>query len=167
MRSSLFTARLCSYVFNTWSPNLANAVIRNELPWSHIIHKNLWLSGGMYYSTLVVCHFLCLALYISWQQLQAVHRSMPFCMSVSSYLQSRSIYLTLWSCGLPVHCKPRGWLCIFHDIWIIAALEWFSVAIRYNHFHLLFFFHKIIMVTFIKIHWIDKHFWCVVFVSAC
>jgi len=43
---------------------------------------------------------------------------MSFCMSLSSYLQTRSRNPTLRSCGLRVHCKPRGWWCIFHYIWI-------------------------------------------------
>jgi len=85
--------------------------------------------GGL---PLVVGTFHILAVSTSSPQIHAI-------LYACLFLKSRFSNVTLWSCGLPVHCKPRGLWCIFHEIWIVAALQWFSVTIRYNHFLLLFF----------------------------
>jgi hypothetical protein len=104
-------------------------------------YKNLWPSGAnrwvvsiavLWFATSCAWHFT----YPGSNYKQSTDHATLY---VSLFSQTRSRNITLWSCGLPVHCKPRGWWCIFHDIWINAALQWFSVTIGCNHFHLLFF----------------------------
>jgi hypothetical protein len=104
---------------------------------SYDIHKNLWPSGA---NRWVVC------VRVLWRFATscAGHFIFPGCnykqstdhaiLYVSLFLKTRSGNLTLWSCELPVHCKPRDWWCLFHDIWINASLQWFFVTTRYNHF---------------------------------